>query len=188
MTRIIYPEEFKLKPALYWRRFVRDQASSCYYWWRTLGMKCAMTNGCFDLLHPGHLKSLEAARALGDLLVVAMNSDESVRGLKGPGRPIQDQDARALVLAALRCVDWVFVFDEPTPIEIIRAVRPDVLVKGTDWRGREVAGAEEMAAWGGRLEYVENAEGYSTTETIKKILLDVEQPWPCESPNWEEEP
>lgn len=133
------------------------------------GRKVVFTNGCFDLLHPGHIQSLEAARELGDLLIVALNSDESVRALKGPGRPVLPEQERAEILAALECVDAVVIFNEPSPREIIAALLPDVLVKGGDWPGDQIVGREEVEAAGGKVERVALLPGYSTTEILKKI-------------------
>lgn len=131
--------------------------------------KLVFTNGCFDLLHPGHIQSLEAARELGDLLIVGLNSDESVRALKGPGRPVLPEQERAEILAALECVDAVVIFSEPTPREIIAALLPDILVKGGDWPGDQIVGREEIEAVGGKVERVAVLPGYSTTEILKKI-------------------
>src|ERR1700687_5514238 len=114
------------------------------------GRRVVFTNGCFDLLHPGHVRCLAEARVLGDLLVVAVNSDRSVRGNKGPTRPLVSQQDRAEVLAALSSVDYVTIFDEPTPRELISRVLPNVLVKGADWAREQVAGREEVEAAGGR--------------------------------------
>src|SRR5690606_20640707 len=114
------------------------------------GKRVVFTNGCFDLLHPGHVRYLAIARSHGDLLVVGLNSDRSVRGLKGPGRPVQSEDARAEVLAALAAVDHVVIFDEPTPYELIAALEPDVLVKGADWAERDIVGADLVRARGGK--------------------------------------
>lgn len=134
------------------------------------GRRVVFTNGCFDLLHPGHVRSLEQARALGDVLVVALNSDASVRGNKGAGRPIVPQDERAELLAALAAVDYVVIFDDATPRDLISRVQPDVLVKGTDWDAGEVVGrAEVEAAGGGRVVQVPLEPGYSTSEIIERI-------------------
>ena len=132
------------------------------------GKKVVFTNGCFDLLHPGHVRYLAAARARGDLLVVGVNSDRSVRALKGPGRPVQNEDARAEVLAALESVDHVVIFDAPTPIEVIVALRPDVLAKGADWAADEIVGAAEVRSWGGRIARIELVPGQSTTRLVQK--------------------
>jgi rfaE bifunctional protein nucleotidyltransferase chain/domain len=133
------------------------------------GRRVVFTNGCFDLLHPGHVRCLAEARALGDLLVVAVNSDRSVRGNKGPERPLVSQQDRAEVLAALASVDYVTVFDEPTPRELIARVLPNVLVKGADWGHNEVVGREEVEAAGGRVVSIPLAPGYSTTSLVQKI-------------------
>ena len=132
-------------------------------------LKLVMTNGCFDLLHPGHIRSLEAARAMGDALLVAINSDESVRTLKGPGRPVIPELERAEILANLECVDGVLIFPELTPQAVVQALLPDVLVKGGDWPGDQIVGREEVEAAGGRVVLVEVVPGYSTTEILKKI-------------------
>ena len=138
--------------------------------WHSQGKVVVFTNGVFDLLHPGHIAQLEVARSFGDVLVVGLNSDISVVLLdKGPGRPVMDQEARRIVLSALRCVDAVEIFDEPTPLELIRLVMPDVLVKGEDYAGREVVGREIVEAAGGRVELVPLLPGFSTTSLIERI-------------------
>lgn len=133
------------------------------------GKRVVFTNGCFDLLHPGHLKSLEKARALGDFLIVGLNSDESVRTLKGPGRPVIPAEERAEILASLECVDAVMIFDELTPQKVIAALLPDILVKGGDWPGNQIVGREEVEAAGGKVVLVDVAPGYSTSDILKKI-------------------
>ncbi|HEV7966791.1 MAG TPA: D-glycero-beta-D-manno-heptose 1-phosphate adenylyltransferase [Candidatus Acidoferrales bacterium] len=133
------------------------------------GRRVVFTNGCFDLLHPGHVRCLAAARALGDVLVVAVNSDRSVRGNKGPERPLVPEKDRAEVLAALVSVDYVTIFDEPTPRRLISRVLPTVLVKGADWALDQVAGREEVEAAGGRVVSVPIASGYSTTNLVQRI-------------------
>jgi rfaE bifunctional protein nucleotidyltransferase chain/domain len=133
------------------------------------GRRVVFTNGCFDLLHPGHVRCLADARALGDILIVAVNSDHSVRGNKGPERPLVGEQDRAEVLAALASVDYVTIFDEPTPRELISRVLPSVLVKGADWALDQVAGREEVEAAGGRVVSVPLAPGYSTTTIVQRI-------------------
>ena len=133
------------------------------------GRSVVFTNGCFDLLHPGHVRCLAEARALGDILVVAVNSDRSVRGNKGTERPLVPQQDRAEVLAALACVDYVTIFDEPTPRELIGRVLPNLLVKGADWPLSDVAGRAEVEAAGGRVVSIPLAAGYSTTSIVEKI-------------------
>jgi D-glycero-beta-D-manno-heptose 1-phosphate adenylyltransferase len=133
------------------------------------GRSVVFTNGCFDLIHPGHVRCLAEARALGDLLVVAVNSDRSVRGNKGPERPLVAEQDRAEVLAALASVDYVTIFDEPTPRELIGRVLPSVLVKGADWAPDQVAGREEVEAAGGRVVSIPLAPGYSTTQIAERI-------------------
>jgi len=136
------------------------------------GKRVVFTNGCFDLLHPGHIQSLEAARALGDVLVIGLNSDESVRTLKGPGRPVIPQDERAEILVSLECVDAVVIFEELTPQRVVAALLPDVLVKGGDWPGSQIVGREEVEAAGGRVVLIDVLPGYCTTEILKKIRGD----------------
>ena len=133
------------------------------------GKKVVFTNGCFDLLHPGHVRSLETARSLGDVLIVGINSDESVRTLKGEGRPVTPEQERAEILANLECVDAVLIFDELTPQRVVAALVPDVLVKGGDWPGNQIVGREEVEAAGGKVVLVEVVPGHSTTEILRKI-------------------
>ena len=136
--------------------------------WRANGERVVFTNGCFDLLHVGHITLIEEARRFGDRLIVAINSDASVSGLKGPGRPIVSERERGRVLAALAAVDAVVVFNEPTPLELIVALRPDVIVKGGDYGVETVVGAREAQSWGGQVKIVPLVEGYSTTRLIEK--------------------
>lgn len=131
--------------------------------------RVVFTNGCFDVIHPGHVRYLRQARALGDCLIVAVNSDRSVRQLKGPGRPIFTQEERCEVLAALACVDYVTVFDEPTPRELIAVLLPDVLVKGGDWPLDQIVGRAEVEAAGGRVYSLPYVQGYSTTSILERI-------------------
>lgn len=131
--------------------------------------RLVFTNGVFDLLHVGHVASLEAARGLGDRLVVGINSDASTRRLKGPSRPYQPEGDRARLVAALRCVDAVALFDEDTPGSLIEALLPDVLVKGADYEGREVVGADAVRAAGGEVRLVEMVGGRSTTDIAARI-------------------
>jgi rfaE bifunctional protein nucleotidyltransferase chain/domain len=133
------------------------------------GKRVVFTNGCFDLLHPGHIQSLESARALGDVLIVGINSDASVAKLKGPGRPVIPGLERAEILASLESVGAVLIFDEPTPQRVIAALLPDVLVKGGDWAGDQIVGREEVEAAGGKVVSAEIVQGYSTTDILKKI-------------------
>jgi D-beta-D-heptose 7-phosphate kinase/D-beta-D-heptose 1-phosphate adenosyltransferase len=137
--------------------------------WRLRGLKIGFTNGCFDLLHPGHVALLAQARAACDRLVVGLNSDASVARLKGANRPVQQETARAAVLASLSSVDLVVVFPEDTPVALIEAIRPDVLVKGADYRVEEVVGADFVQSYGGTVVLADLVAGHSTTATIKKI-------------------
>ncbi|MBZ5534815.1 MAG: D-glycero-beta-D-manno-heptose 1-phosphate adenylyltransferase [Acidobacteriia bacterium] len=133
------------------------------------GLKLVFTNGCFDLLHPGHVDYLERARALGDRLLVAINSDESVRALKGDARPIVSQEERAEILGALECVDFVIIFPEETPREIIQALLPEILVKGSDWPPDEIVGRSEVEVSGGHVVSIDFLPGFSTTAIIETI-------------------
>ena len=136
---------------------------------RHAGKEVVLTNGVFDLLHPGHVRYLQDARRQGDALIVAVNSDRSVRAIKGPTRPITPEGERAEVLAALACVDAVVVFDQDDPQQIIDRLQPDVLVKGADWAENAIIGRETVEARGGRVVRVALAEGYSTSAIIRKI-------------------
>jgi D-beta-D-heptose 7-phosphate kinase/D-beta-D-heptose 1-phosphate adenosyltransferase len=138
--------------------------------WRDAGKTIVFTNGVFDLLHPGHLSQLEAARAAGDVLIVGLNSDASVRRQgKGGDRPLLDEAARRTMLLALRCVDMVALFDEDTPLELVRLVQPDVLVKGADYEDKEIVGREIVEARGGRVMLVPLLPGYSTSLLLERI-------------------
>ena len=133
------------------------------------GRKVVFTNGCFDILHAGHVRYLERAKRLGDILVVGMNTDRSVRKIKGSGRPIVAEKDRATLLSALKMVDYVVLFDEPTPIRLIEAIKPDVLVKGSDWKKRDIVGAEFVESYGGKVRRIGLLKGRSTTDVVKKI-------------------
>lgn len=137
--------------------------------WRMNGKKIALTNGVFDILHVGHLASISQAASEGDYLIVAVNSDASVKKLKGDGRPVNDQDSRALMLAHLLPVDAVIIFDEDTPLELIKKIMPDVLVKGGDYTPEQIAGAKEVIAGGGRIVINPIIEGISTTGIINRV-------------------
>jgi rfaE bifunctional protein nucleotidyltransferase chain/domain len=145
--------------------------------------RLVFTNGCFDLLHPGHIQTLEAARALGDALIVGLNSDASVRQLKGPGRPILPEQERAELLAALESVAAVVIYNEPTPRETIVALLPDVLVKGGDWAGDKIIGREEVEAAGGKVVSIPVVPTYSTTAILETIrnLPDPAAPSPAKT-------
>jgi rfaE bifunctional protein nucleotidyltransferase chain/domain len=141
-------------------RFGRDKRN---------GRRIVFTNGCFDLLHPGHLCSLEQARELGDVLIVGLNSDASVRQLKGEGRPVIAERERAEILAALECVDAVVIFPELTPRELVARLLPDVLVKGGDWPSDQIVGREEVEAAGGHVATIPVVPGYSTSDILRRI-------------------
>ena len=137
--------------------------------WRAAGLKVGFANGCFDLIHPGHVRLLSEARAACDRLVVALNTDDSVRRLKGPTRPVQNETARATVMASLAPVDLVTLFDEDTPLRLISLLRPDVLVKGADYTVEQVVGHDIVTEWGGKVVLVDLREGFSTTGTIRRM-------------------
>jgi D-glycero-beta-D-manno-heptose 1-phosphate adenylyltransferase len=136
---------------------------------KALGKRIVFTNGCFDILHIGHARYLFEARCLGDHLIVAINSDRSVSAIKGPGRPVNKQDERAEMLAALGFVDSVFVFDEETPLKAIESLMPDILVKGGDWKVQDIVGSDIVCAAGGTVRSLPFVDGYSTTGIINKI-------------------
>ena len=145
-----------------------EQARATCEAYRREGLRIVFTNGCFDLLHPGHVRYLALARELGDTLVVGLNADESVRRLKGDSRPLQHQEARAEVLAALACVDHVVVFPQDDPLALIVELRPDVLAKGADWAADEIVGGKEVLSWGGEVSRIELVEGQSTSQLVEK--------------------
>lgn len=147
----------------------RDDLVAARGRWRQEGKTVVFTNGCFDLLHPGHVRLLEAARAKGDLLVVAINSDASVRRLKGPQRPVLPEHERAAILASFAAVEAVTIFDEETPCELLERLLPDVLVKGSDW-SHWIAGREIVEEAGGAVLPIPVEPGYSTTDLVKTIL------------------
>jgi D-beta-D-heptose 7-phosphate kinase/D-beta-D-heptose 1-phosphate adenosyltransferase len=147
----------------------REEAVARAAAWRAQGLRVGFANGCFDLIHPGHVRLLTAARARCDRLIVALNTDASVQRLKGPTRPLQNETSRATVMASLSPVDLVVLFDEETPLELIRALRPDVLVKGADYSIDQVVGADLVQGWGGQVLLVALEQGHSTTGTIRRM-------------------
>jgi len=150
--------------------YTREELVSQRERWRSEGKAVVFTNGCYDLLHPGHIRLLEQARSLGDVLILALNSDAGVRRFKGPGRPLVPENERAALAAALEAVDAVALFDEETPRELIAAVLPGILVKGADW-SHFIAGREEVEASGGKVVAIPLEPGYSTTNIVERILL-----------------
>jgi D-beta-D-heptose 7-phosphate kinase/D-beta-D-heptose 1-phosphate adenosyltransferase len=142
---------------------------------KTKGKRIVFTNGCFDLLHIGHIRYLEEARSLGDILVVGVNSDRSVRGLKGPNRPILPEEERAEILSGLECVNYITIFDEPTPLELISSLQPQVLVKGGDWTKEAAVGKEVVERLGGEVVILPFVEGSSTSNLIETILKRYEK-------------
>ena len=151
----------------------REEAAQRAAAWRAQGLRVGFANGCFDLIHPGHVRLLTEARASCDRLIVALNTDASVQRLKGPTRPLQNETARATVMASLAPVDMVVLFDEDTPVEAIQELRPDVLVKGADYSIEQVVGADLVQGWGGTVLLVELEAGHSTTGTIRRMALPV---------------
>ncbi|HNW72211.1 MAG TPA: D-glycero-beta-D-manno-heptose 1-phosphate adenylyltransferase [Bacteroidales bacterium] len=151
--------------------FTWDRLQKRIALWRFKGKKIVFTNGCFDILHLGHIEYLSKSRDLGDVLVVGLNSDESVRRIKGTHRPVNNQDARSITLAALSFVDAVILFGEDTPLNLIRQIQPDILVKGKDYEGKEIVGTEVVKARGGIVATIELTKGFSTTGIIDKSNL-----------------
>ncbi|HTC87516.1 MAG TPA: adenylyltransferase/cytidyltransferase family protein [Bryobacteraceae bacterium] len=149
--------------------YTREQLIAVRADWKRAGKKVVFTNGCYDVLHPGHIRLLESARTLGDVLILALNTDASVQRLKGPTRPVISQEQRAELASALAAVDAVTFFDEDTPRELIAAVLPDVLIKGADWT-HFIAGREEVEASGGKVLALPLEPGYSTTGILEQIL------------------
>jgi len=137
---------------------------------RRKGKKIVFTNGCFDLLHIGHIRYLQQAREEGDLLVLGLNSDRSVRDLKGETRPLLPQEERAEMMAALSMVDYIVIFDERTPLDLIKEIRPDILVKGGDWRKEDIVGGKEVIAGGGKVVVVPEIPGRSTSNLVNEII------------------
>lgn len=137
--------------------------------WRKEGKTIVFSNGCFDILHRGHVEYLSKAADLGDVLIIGLNTDTSVKRIKGPSRPVNDEKARAVVLAALEFVDAIMFFDEDTPYNLIKRVQPDVLVKGKDYKAEDIVGYDIVINKGGKVETIELVEGFSTTNTIEKM-------------------
>ena len=151
--------------------YSKDSLSKALYKWKFFGKKIVFTNGCFDLLHAGHIHSLSQASALGDILIVGLNSDASVKRLKGSHRPLQTENDRAAILASLYMVDAVIIFENDTPIELIQFILPNVLVKGGDYSPETVAGAQEVIANGGRVEIIPLIPGLSTTQLERSLKI-----------------
>ena len=147
----------------------KEQAANLVKQWQQAGKKIVFTNGCFDIIHLGHIDYLEKARQLGDKLVLGLNTDASVSCIKGPLRPVVNEYARARLIAALQFVDAVILFDEPTPLELIQTICPDILVKGNDYSIENIVGADFVIKRGGSVETIPLVEGYSTTSLIEKI-------------------
>lgn len=137
---------------------------------RAKGKKIVFTNGCFDILHYGHVMYLKRAKERGDILIVALNSDSSVKKIKGPGRPILNQHDRSAIIAALASVDYVVIFNQDTPLEVIKKVKPDILIKGSDWGKNNIVGADFVKSCGGKVSTITLAKGRSTTDIINKVI------------------
>lgn len=149
--------------------YTREELVEARRQWKREGKTVVFTNGCYDIVHPGHIRLLESARSLGDILILALNTDSSVRRMKGPTRPLIDESGRAQLACALAAVDAVTLFDEDTPRELIAAVVPDILIKGADW-AHFIAGREEVEAVGGKVLALPLEPGYSTTGIVEEIL------------------
>ena len=147
-----------------------DEAKKQIYDWKLSGQKIVFTNGCFDILHRGHVEYLTEAKACGDKLVTALNSDSSIRGLKGEARPIQSQEDRAVILDALESVDLVVIFDQETPVKIIKSLLPDVLTKGGDYSAETIVGADTVTENGGEIKVIPFRSGQSTSSIVEKII------------------
>ncbi|MDA8138403.1 MAG: bifunctional D-glycero-beta-D-manno-heptose-7-phosphate kinase/D-glycero-beta-D-manno-heptose 1-phosphate adenylyltransferase HldE [Desulfobacteraceae bacterium] len=169
-TALKYNNQQQYYPYSAAKMVARDAALARVNEWRAAGSKVVFTNGCFDLLHPGHISLLYQARALGDRLVVGLNTDASIRRLKGSGRPILSEQDRAAMLSALECVDLVIHFDEDTPLQLIEAIRPDILVKGSDYTPDQVVGKAVVESYGGCVKLVDLVQGYSTTQLTQKVI------------------
>lgn len=154
---------------------VENLVKDYLYYEHKEGRRIVFTNGCFDILHRGHIELFYFCRTVGHCLVVGLNTDRSVAEIKGSDRPIMNQDDRAMILDALRLVDYVILFDESTPQRLIQSIRPDVLVKGKDWEGKEVAGAEFVKSYGGQVIFAPLTEGKSTSAIIDRIISSVRQ-------------
>ncbi len=149
--------------------YTREELVKAVARWRLLSKKIVFTNGCFDILHAGHISSLSEAAKEADILIVGINTDSSTKRLKGEGRPVNDENSRALIIASLAIVDAVTLFDEDTPLELIKAILPDVLVKGGDYTQDQIVGANEVIAFGGIIVINPIIEGFSTTTIIEKM-------------------
>lgn len=149
-----------------------EQLTSVLTLLRLKQKKIVFTNGCFDLIHQGHVDYLAKAREKGDVLILGLNTDNSVHRLKGETRPIQDEQSRAMIIASLLCVDYVVLFDEDTPYELIKNIQPDVLVKGADYKKENIVGYDIVTAKGGKVETIEFLEGYSTSNIVNKIKTE----------------
>ncbi len=147
-----------------------NQLQHALYRWRFLSKRLVFTNGCFDILHLGHIDYLSKASDLGDILIVGVNSDASTSRLKGPHRPINNEEQRSILLAAMHFIDAVIVFDDPTPLELIKMVRPDVLVKGSDYNLSNIVGADVVQSYNGQVKTIDFLPGYSTTLIEEKII------------------
>lgn len=147
----------------------REDAQTLVQEWEASGEKIAFTNGCFDIVHRGHIDYLSKAKDLGTKLILGLNTDASVQRLKGPSRPVVDEQSRAILMAALQFIDLVVFFDEDTPYELIKALQPDILVKGSDYNAEDIVGYDILMAKGGKVETIDFVEGFSTSSIVEKI-------------------
>jgi D-glycero-beta-D-manno-heptose 1-phosphate adenylyltransferase len=148
-----------------------DEAQNTVTKWKSEECKAVFTNGCFDILHAGHVSYLKKAKALGHKLILGLNSDQSVQRMqKSPNRPLQSETSRSIVMAGLESIDLVVIFNEDTPLELIKTLKPNVLVKGADYKIEDIVGGKEVLSWGGSVETIEFLDGYSTTAIEQKIL------------------
>lgn len=147
----------------------KDEINPLLSYWQFKDKKVVFTNGCFDILHRGHVEYLAKAASLGDIMILGLNTDASIRRLKGEGRPIQDESSRALIIAALQFIDHVIMFDEDTPYELIKFIRPDILVKGSDYKVEDIVGYDIVKAKGGKIHTIDFVEGHSTTNIINTL-------------------
>ena len=160
----------------YYSKILKEPVGSIFKKYKEQGKKIVFTNGCFDLIHKGHIKTLYEAKRIGDILVVGINTDESIRRIKGEDRPIMPLDSRQAVLASLQYVDYVVPFEEDTPMNIIKQIRPNIIVKGGDYTEDEIVGRELVINLGGFVRIIEQSPGYSTTGIINKIQKQVKKP------------
>lgn len=155
----------------FYNKIVKDptEISRTLAYWKFRQFKVVFTNGCFDIIHRGHVEYLYQASLLGDVLILGLNTDESVRRIKGSGRPVIDEESRSIVLAAMEFIDMIVLFNEDTPLNLINSIKPDILVKGNDYKTDEIVGSDVVRSYGGKIQTVPLVEGFSTTTIIDKL-------------------